>query len=113
MNEIISACINNDLKETDRFDPKTNPALKTTIRAARAVLVPENYIKRAIHMAQLGHTSFPFPSYNTDWDSEAYGTVSGQNSNNTVRVTNAFLESVLENKEWSLTSRTNGEAVKT
>ena len=113
LNEIISACINNDLKETDRFDPKTNPALKTTIRAARAVLVPENYIKRAIHMAQLGYTSFPFPSYNTDWDSEAYGTVSGQNSNNTVRVTNAFLESVLENKEWSLTSRTNGEAVKT
>ncbi len=113
LNEIISACINNDLKETDRFDPKTNPALKTTIRAARAVLVPENYIKRAIHMAQLGYTSFPFPSYNTDWDSEAYGTVSGQNSNNTVRVTNTFLESVLENKEWSLTSRTNGEAVKT
>jgi ribonucleoside-diphosphate reductase alpha chain len=112
LNEIISACINNDLKESDRFDPKTNPGLKATIRAARTAFVPENYIKRAINMAELGHTSFPFPTYNTDWDSEAYGTVSGQNSNNTVRVTNAFLESVLENKEWALTSRTNGTIIK-
>ncbi len=111
LNEIISACINNDLKEADRFDPKTNPGLKATIRAARTAFVPENYIKRAINMAELGHTNFPFPTYNTDWDSEAYGTVSGQNSNNTVRVTNTFLESVLENKEWALTSRTDGAAV--
>ena len=112
LNEIVTACINNDLKEADRFDAKTNPGLKSAIRAARTALVPENYIRRAIHMAQLGYTSYPFPTYNTDWDSEAYGTVSGQNSNNTVRVTNAFLESVLEDKEWSLTSRTNGEALK-
>lgn len=112
LNEIITACINNDLKDEDRFDAKTNPALKASIRAARTALVPENYIRRAVHMAQLGYTSFPFPTYNTDWDSEAYGTVSGQNSNNTVRITNAFLESVLENKEWSLTARTNGEALK-
>lgn len=112
LNEIILACNNNDLKEADRFDPKTNPGLKATIRAARTAFVPENYIKRAINMAELGHTSFPFPTYNTDWDSEAYGTVSGQNSNNTVRVTNTFLESVLENKEWALTSRTNGSSVK-
>lgn len=112
LNEIISACINNDLKESDRFDPKTNPGLRATIRAARTAFVPENYIKRAINMAELGHTSFPFPTYNTDWDSEAYGTVSGQNSNNTVRVTNTFLESVLENDEWALTARTNGAVIK-
>ncbi|MCE2715939.1 MAG: vitamin B12-dependent ribonucleotide reductase [Pseudomonadota bacterium] len=112
LNEIITACINNDLKEMDRFNAKTNPGLKAAIRAARTALVPENYIRRAIHMAQLGYTSFPFSTYNTDWDSEAYGTVSGQNSNNTVRVTNTFLESVLEDKEWSLTARTNGETIK-
>ena len=112
LNAILTACLNNDLKETDRFDPKTNAALKSAISAARKVLVPDNYIKRAIHMAQLGHTSFRFPTYNTDWDSDAYSTVSGQNSNNTVRVTNAFLESVLENKEWNLTSRTNGSSIK-
>lgn len=113
LNEIITACINNDLKETDRFDPKTNPSLKSAIRAARNVLVPENYIKRAIQMAELGYTEFPFKVYNTDWDSEAYGTVSGQNSNNTVRVNNEFLESVLEGKDWNLTSRTSGKTLKT
>lgn len=111
LNEIVTACVNNDLKEEDRYDPKTNPALKIAIRAARSVLVPENYIKRAIHMAELGHNTFPFPTYNTDWDSEAYSTVSGQNSNNTVRVTNTFLESVLEDKEWTLKGRTSGTAI--
>ncbi len=112
LNEIMTACLNNDLKEADRFDPKTNPGLKAAIRAARNVLVHENFIKRAIQMAELGYTEFPFKAYDTDWDSEAYGTVSGQNSNNTIRVTNAFLESVLENKEWNLTSRTTGKSLK-
>ncbi len=111
LNEIISACVNNDLKEADRFDPKTNPGLKYAVRAARSSLVPENYIKRAMQMAELGYTDFPFKAYDTDWDSEAYGTVSGQNSNNTVRVTNEFLESVLEDKEWNLTSRTTGKSL--
>ncbi len=37
-------------------------------------------------------TSIEFPTYDTDWDSEAYITVSGQNSNNSVRVTDAFLQ---------------------
>ena len=32
-----------------------------------------------------------FKVYDTDWDSDAYLTVSGQNSNNSVRVTNAFM----------------------
>ena len=37
-------------------------------------------------------TDFQFHEYDTDWDSEAYLTVSGQNSNNSVRVPNGFFE---------------------
>ena len=113
LNEIIIACTNTDLAEKDRFDPKTNGALKTAIRAARSAMVPENYIKRAVQMAELGYAEFPYAVYNTDWDSEAYGTVSGQNSNNTVRVNNEFLESVLENRDWNLVGRTSKQVVKT
>ena len=43
----------------------------------------------------------------------AYLTVSGQNSNNSVRVTNAFLDAVKSDEDWNLVNRTNGEISKT
>ena len=56
--------------------------------------MPENYIRRVIQFARQGYTDIDFPIYDTDWDSEAYLTVSGQNSNNSVRVTDEFLRAV-------------------
>ena len=44
--------------------------------------MPDNLIKRVIQFAKQGYTDIDFPVYDTDWDSEAYLTVSGQNSNN-------------------------------
>src|SRR5262249_27117040 len=52
-------------------------------------------------------------TYDTDWDSDAYLTVSGQNSNNSVRVTNAFLERVESDSDWQLTRRVDGKVHKT
>src|SRR6185295_961702 len=49
----------------------------------------ENYIQRVIHFAQQGYKQIEFKTYDTDWDSDAYLTVSGQNSNNSVRIINA------------------------
>src|SRR3954467_4314958 len=51
--------------------------------------------------------------YPSDYNGEAYSTVSGQNANNSVRVTNEFLRAVEENADWHLTKRTNGEVFKT
>ena len=48
-------------------------------------------IKRIIQFARQGYTQLDFDTYDTDWQSEAYLTVSGQNSNNSVRVTDSFL----------------------
>src|SRR5665811_453876 len=50
-----------------------------------------------------------FPS---DFNGEAYQTVAGQNSNNSVRVPNEFIDAVQHDGVWELTSRTNGEVVK-
>ena len=75
-------------------DPAHNPALKREIGAARRAMIPESYIRRVIQQARQGETTFAFRTYDTDWDSEAYLTVAGQNSNNSVRVSNAFLEAV-------------------
>ncbi len=92
-----------------RFDPSDNPALKSAIREARKSLVPDNYIQRVIQFARQGFTHLEFPEYDTDWDSEAYLTVSGQNSNNSVRITNAFLAAVENDEPWTLTRRTDGK----
>ncbi|MEQ8827599.1 MAG: vitamin B12-dependent ribonucleotide reductase, partial [Parvibaculum sp.] len=75
--------------------------------------VPENYVQRVIQFARQGYTEIEFDTYDTDWDSEAYLTVSGQNSNNTVRVTDDFLRAVEQDGEWTLRSRLTGEATKT
>jgi ribonucleoside-diphosphate reductase alpha chain len=50
--------------------------------------------------------------YPSDFNGEAYQTVSGQNSNNSVRVSEAFLQAVEDDAEWELTARTDGSAMK-
>jgi ribonucleoside-diphosphate reductase alpha chain len=107
LNEIMVAC---DRTAGDSgFDPKKNLALRNAIKGARKVLIPENYIQRVIQFAKQGFDRIDFKTYDTDWDSDAYLTVSGQNSNNSVRVTNAFLQAVLDNGKWELIRRTDGK----
>ncbi|MFD2237859.1 vitamin B12-dependent ribonucleotide reductase [Aureimonas populi] len=110
---ILSACVNCEGPEGDCFDPMKNPALKRAVKDAKKAQVPENYVKRIIQFARQGYTDIDFPVYDTDWDSEAYLTVSGQNSNNSVRVTDAFLQAVEEDGEHELTARITGKVVKT
>jgi ribonucleoside-diphosphate reductase alpha chain len=107
---VMEACKQGD--DDDRFDPKENPALKSAIKGARDVLIPENYVQRIIQFARQGFTEVDFPIYSTDWDSESYVTVSGQNSNNSVRVTDDFLEKVLGDEDWELIRRTDGGVAK-
>ena len=113
LNAIMAACHNGEGEGDERFAPKTNPTLGRAIREARKSLIPENYIQRVAQFARQGYTSIAFPSYDTDWDSEAYVTVSGQNSNNSVRVTEAFMRSAIEDGDWELVRRTDGKVHKT
>jgi ribonucleoside-diphosphate reductase alpha chain len=113
LNAILKACVNCEGDGDDCFDPKRNPALKREVKAARKARVPDNLVRRVIQFARQGYSSIQFPIYDTDWDSEAYRTVSGQNSNNSVRVTDAFLRAVAEDGDWDLTFRRNGAVAKT
>ncbi len=113
MKTIMKACINCEGNADDCFDPGINTALKREIRAAKKASVPENYIQRVIQLARQGFTDIEFPVYNTDWDSEAYLTVSGQNSNNSVSLTDDFLRAVEEDNDWDLIGRITGKPVKT
>ena len=96
-----------------RFDAKKNAQLRKDILAARKAMIPENYIQRVVQFAKQGYTEIDFTAYDTDWDSEAYLTVSGQNSNNSVRVTDDFLRAVETDGAWNLTRRIDGKVAKT
>ena len=113
LNGLFEAIKSWDGAVEDAYDAKKNDALKKAVKAAKKVAIPETYVKRVLDYARQGHTSIEFPTYDTDWDSEAYNSVSGQNSNNSIRVTNAFLTAVEKDADWELINRTNGEVTKT
>jgi ribonucleoside-diphosphate reductase alpha chain len=110
---ILKACVNCEGEGDACFDPEKNPVLKREVKLARKALVPDNYIKRVIQFAKQGYKDISFDTYDTDWDSEAYLTVSGQNSNNSVSLRDDFLRAVEQDDDWNLTARRDGKVVKT
>ena len=113
LNAIFAAIRAWDGAEDAATDPAANEGLKAAIRAAKKCSIPETYVNRVLQYARQGYESIHFPTYDTDWDSEAYSTVAGQNSNNSIRVTDAFLEAVREDGPWELLSRVDGSVTKT
>jgi ribonucleoside-diphosphate reductase alpha chain len=110
---ILKACLNCEGSGDDCFTIEKNPALKREVKAARRDDVPDGVIKQVIQYARQGYTKIDFEEYDTDWESEAYLTVSGQNSNNSVRLSDAFLQAVENDGEWNLTRRLDGKVAKT
>ncbi|HWX09825.1 MAG TPA: hypothetical protein VNY33_07595, partial [Gaiellaceae bacterium] len=51
--------------------------------------------------------------YSSDFNGEAYHTISGQNSNNSVRVTDEFMHAALAGAKWQTRLRTTGEVCET
>jgi ribonucleoside-diphosphate reductase alpha chain len=92
-------------------DPQKNSKLRDAIRLARRLAVPPGYIQKVLDLAKQGIIDIRFSEYDTDWDSEAYLTVSGQNSNNSVRIPNSFFECLKNGKNWELKRRTDGKTI--
>lgn len=112
LNSILGAVTASKLQGEDRLDPLKNDELAAAMRDARATGIPDNYIFRVLQYARQGYTHIEFPVFDTDWQSDAYNTVSGQNSNNSVRIPNAFMDAVLRNEPWQLIRRTDGAVAK-
>jgi ribonucleoside-diphosphate reductase alpha chain len=108
LNAVLKAC-HSWARPAERFDATQNGELARAVAEARAALVPINYIERVIQLGRQGFTALHVEEYDTDWNSKAYFTVSGQNSNNSVRVTNSFMEAVDKSGPWHLYWRTELE----
>jgi len=111
VNALMSAC-HEWPDEATRFDVKKNTRLKAALVESRRSLIPANYVQRAVALARQGVTSIEVPTYTTDWDGEGYLTVSGQNSNNSLRIPNDFMRAVQEDRPWKLLRRTDGAVAK-
>lgn len=90
----------------------------TTRRAAKMVCLdadhPEilEFIEWKVHEEKKAQALIK-AGYEGGFEGEAYRSVSGQNSNNSVRVTDEFLDKVKNKKPWDLISRTDGSVLKT
>jgi ribonucleoside-diphosphate reductase alpha chain len=115
LNAVLKAChvVDGAGQMKIEIDPKQNPILREALAAARQDAVPEAYIQRMYSYAQQGFTHFVFHEYDTNWDGKAYQTVSGQNSNNSVRIPNNFFEVLEADGDWQLKRRIDGKVSKT
>ncbi|MFS4457787.1 vitamin B12-dependent ribonucleotide reductase [Bdellovibrio sp. HCB2-146] len=90
----------------------------TTRRAAKMVVVdidhPEvlDFIEWKMKEEQKAHMLIA-AGLSSDFEGEAYRTVAGQNANNSVRVTDAFMKSVLDQKDWNLRARVTKKSLQT
>jgi ribonucleoside-diphosphate reductase alpha chain len=99
--------------ERDRTNPEANHALQRAIEAAVASDVPEPFLYQLLQLAAQSEELPDLPQFTVDWDDEAYNTVSGQASNNSVRLTAGFMQAVLDDGEWTLCRRTDGQPERT
>ncbi len=99
--------------DDDRFDLDKNQKLRQALEQAMADKIPSPFLAQLLQLARQGEVPSDIETFSTAWDEEAYNTVSGQSSNNSVRITDEFMQAVLEDREWNLTARTTGTVLKT
>ncbi|MFN3485958.1 MAG: adenosylcobalamin-dependent ribonucleoside-diphosphate reductase, partial [Planctomycetota bacterium] len=91
----------------------------TTRRAAKMVCLDmdhpdiERFIDWKMNEEKKARVLIEHGGFPADFNGEAYHTVSGQNSNNSVRVTDEFMKAVLEDGPWVTRWRTDGKPART
>lgn len=110
INKFMTAII--DEASSGGTNPKENPRLAKLIQRALNRGIPLNFINRYLDLVDQGVKNIDFPVFDTHYEGEAYTTVSGQNSNNSVRVTNDFMRAVENQEVWELRNRTDNEISK-
>jgi ribonucleoside-diphosphate reductase alpha chain len=99
--------------DADKFNIEKNHDLAAVLRAALGDKIPPSYLYQQLRRMEHGDDEVYSQTYSTAWDDEAYNTVSGQSSNNSLRINDEFMWAVMNDGDWNLTSRTAGNVMKT
>lgn len=89
-----------------------NYYLKMAVQSAEKDGIASNYINQII-CALEQNIDINLVDLTYDWNGQAYGTVSGQNSNNSVRITDKLLAAIQNDQDWELKGRVDGKTMKT
>ncbi len=95
----------------NKDNPIEEKGVRKILQEAYKNGIPLNYMVRAMNLAKQGY-DMPLREFDTHYESEAYLTVSGQNSNNSIRIPNSFFAALEQKKEWELKARNTGEVIK-
>ena len=98
---------------TREVDPKSNEKLRKAMAHAKKEGVPPAFLAQCLGRLATGDFERDLKQYDTTWDGEGYHTVSGMNSNNSVRVPDAFMQALEKDGHWNLKRRTDGKVAKT
>ncbi|MEM6712696.1 MAG: vitamin B12-dependent ribonucleotide reductase [Pseudomonadota bacterium] len=110
---IFNACDERDHNKSLSSKLRNNPRLRRAVGNARAHNIPDNAILSTIELAKHGGPWTHHDEYDANWDSDAYHSVSGQRSNNSIRIPDEFLDAVEADADWHLVNRTNNETART
>jgi ribonucleoside-diphosphate reductase alpha chain len=109
---ILEAVKDSSLGDEERFSFEKNPALRKAAREALRSGYPAPFLHQVLSRIRQGDESLDLPAYDTSWEGEAYNTVAGQASNNSVRLDNRFMQAVLDDADWELVGRISGKPMK-
>jgi ribonucleoside-diphosphate reductase alpha chain len=98
--------------DEDRFNGEKNHDLALALRNALEDRIPPAYLYQLLRRLEQGDDGVDPRVFTTAWDDEAYNTVSGQSSNNSLRVSDDFMQAVLEDGDWPLAGRISGKPEK-
>ncbi|MDR1318921.1 MAG: adenosylcobalamin-dependent ribonucleoside-diphosphate reductase [Treponema sp.] len=99
--------------DADRFSAEKNHELTGALRNALGDKIPPAYLYQILRRLEQGEGDMDLAVFSAAWDDEAYNTVSGQSSNNSLRLSDDFMRAVLEDGGWALTGRVTGKTERT
>lgn len=111
--EIAKSILDYQGREQDSLDVTKNIQLRRSLKSAVDQGVPAAFLNRLLRIVIQTGEAPEVQELNADWEGSAYLTVSGQSSNNSVRIDNDFLQTVMTDGVWYLKSRADGEEHKT
>lgn len=109
---LVSGSILNKKLVSDIVNAESQESFELAITKAHEANLPSGMLQRAI-LAYEQEIPLDLETFDNDWQGEAYTTISGQNANNSVSVTDNFLDSVKSDADWNLIGRKSKKPVKT